>query len=173
MSPLIAALPWRYILPAVGGAALIAGAFFWHSARVADAHDAGRAEQAALDAKAFANAYALAEKAQADAVAKTAATAAKITERTADALERKNDDLANRYDALRLRWAEGNSSRARDVAAASPAYPAASFDAAACTARGWVDFDTAATTAQAADVATARAEAWREWWLAQAEAWPE
>lgn len=164
---------WAYIALAVIAAVITLHA--WHNGQLRKARNAGRAEQASIDAKAFNEAARKAEAQQERVIADTVAKAEQITMETTNEIAKERDAIARDYAAIRLRWrrAEANSSRAGKGEAVAVASAAPGFDAAACTARGYVDFQTAATIAEAADVATARDDAWREWWTAQAAAWPK
>lgn len=160
--------------PYMAGALLLGGVILWHKDKVSDAREAGRAEQAQLDAIAFQEAARLATEAQQAAIAKVKANSAAINERTTDALTKRNTALARSYDDLRLRWAKAkaDSSSAGEGEATAVSDAAIGFDEAACKAAGWVDFDTAATVAQAADEAVAKDDAWINWAAEQAAAWP-
>ena len=161
--------------PYMAGALLLGGVILWHKDKVSDAREAGRAEQAQIDAIAFQEAARRATEAQQAAIAKVKANSAAINKETTDALTKRNTDLARSYDDLRLRWAKAkaDSSSADEGGATAVSDAAAGTIDAACAARGWVDFGTAATLAEAADRATAKDDAWRAWWTAQEAAWPD
>ena len=161
-----------WIALAVGAALLLA--VRWHQSAVATAYRNGSVTQAAADRAAVARASAAAEAAQVALVARVAARQTLISKGTDNALRRRTDDLARRYDDLRLRWAAHRAAEAGAGNAQAIAVPgaAAGADDAACAARGWVAFDTAAAAAQAADRAIAKDDAWIAWAAAQAAAWP-
>jgi hypothetical protein len=147
----------------------------WHEGRVADAAREARAAQAAADRAACSRASAAAAAAQQALVRRTAGQQKAISKGTDNALRRQHDDLARRYDDLRLRWAahnaaEGGAGHDRPAALSGPA---ARPDAADCAAQGWVSFDTAAAAAEAADRAIAKDDAWIAWVTAQQAAWPK
>ena len=169
----IAAAPrWLWIALALAGGACFA--VHWQHAQVSRAHADGAAAQMRADAARTRAAADAAARAQHARVAAAAARQAEISKGTTDALTHDRDDLARRYDALRLRWAAyradpGTSGDGRTVALSRPA---AGADDAACAARGWVAFDSAAAAALAADAAIAKDDAWIAWAAAQAAAWP-
>jgi hypothetical protein len=156
-------------------ALLLAGLALWHRAEVRGARAQGARTQAASDAARVAGAAAQAAAAQRRVIAATAARQTKITKESDDALAARLADLGRRHDDLRLRWAAARADPGRPGAGGTIAVSAATPGAAdaACAARGWVSFDTAVAAAAAADAAIAKDDAWREWVLAQAAAWPE
>jgi hypothetical protein len=156
-------------------AALILGLRVWHQGEVSAARREGAAEQAAVDRRDFARAETVATERQAAMRFQTAAKAATISKGSHDALQRRYTDLASSYDDLRLRWAAHRADQggAGASGAAGPAGAARGVDDAACKAAGWVSLDVASAAAQAADEAIAKDDAWRAWWKAQAEAWPD
>lgn len=147
----------------------------WHVRKVEAAFLQGGVEQARLDEERVRQAAIDAETAQRALKSALAARQVAISKGTNDALLATADDLSRRYDDLRLRWAAHRADKGgtgEDRAAGIPgAAPGA--DDAACAARGWVFFDTAAAAAQAADTAIARDDAWRAWVTTQAAAWPQ
>jgi hypothetical protein len=156
-------------------ALLLAGLALWHRGEVRSARVEGARAQAATDAAQVAGAAAQAAAAQRRVIAATAARQTKITKESDDALAARLADLGRRHDDLRLRWAAARADPGRPGAGGAITLsesPPGAADA-ACTARGWVSFDTAAAAAAAADAAIAKDDAWREWVVAQAEAWPE
>ncbi len=150
------------------------GAVRWHEGRLRHARAEGAAAQAALDRAAFVEAGAAAAAAQRALVDAVAARSAMISKGTDDELARDHADLARRYDALRLHWAEARASGGGAGAggAAALSHTAGAADDAACAARGWVDFETASASAQAADEAIAKDDAWIGWAATQAAVWP-
>lgn len=141
------------------------------------ARAAGRAEQAAVDRAAVIKATIAARQAQARLVAATAAAAATINKDIDHAHQARDTDLARRYAALRLSWqaarAQGHSSGAGQGAAAAIPGAAEIVGDAACRAAGWLDFETAATIAEAADRGAAQVNGLLDWHAAQAAAWPK
>lgn len=164
---------WAWGLVAL--ATLIGGLWVWHGGEVRAARREGAAEQARVDRAAYAEAESLATARQAAVRAAAKARADAISKETGDALDDRRADLARGYDDLRVRWAahradQGGASQGGAVGVASAAGVA---DDAYCKAQGWVSLDVASAAAQAADTAIAKDDAWREWWTAQAEAWPD
>jgi TolA-binding protein len=147
----------------------------WHQHKVNAAFVAGGIAQASIDRSAIAVARATAERAQQQLRQRLAAKQGRISTGVDDGLLSQNVDLVRRYDDLRMRWAayRADQGGAGGDRATAVSRPAAILDAAACSAAGWVSFDTAATAAQAADTAIARDDAWRTWVTAQAAAWPK
>ena len=146
----------------------------WHQRQTLAAFSAGSDAQAAADWQSYRAHADAAAAAQHATVAALATRQHAISKGTADALTARHDDLARRYDDLRLRWAayragQGHAGDGR-TAAISGSAPGA--DDAACAAAGWVAFETAAAAAQAADRAIAKDDAWIAWATAQAAAWP-
>jgi hypothetical protein len=156
-------------------AVLIFGLSVWFDVQLSTARREGAAEQAWIDRRDFARAESVATERQAAIKARTAAKAKAISKEKGDGLQGRFDDLARSYDDLRLRWAahRADQGRAGNGGAARPAGAAGEPDDAYCKAQGWVSLDVAAAAAQAADTAIAKDDAWREWWTAQAEAWPD
>ena len=147
----------------------------WHRGEVRAARVAGAAAQAAADT---AQLRAAADRATADQrriIAATAARQTRISQETNDALAPRLAAIGRRHDDLRLRWAAARADPGRPGTRGAIAIPEAATGAAdtACAARGWVSFDTAAAAAAAADAAIAKDDAWREWAMAHAAAWPE
>ncbi len=149
-------------------------AWHWHNGRVASAYADGGRAQAGADRQRLDAATASAARRQAELIAALGARQADISKGSNDALLARDADLARRYADLRLRWAayQADSGRAGQAGAAAVPGTAAGVDDAACAARGWVDFTTAAAAAQAADGAIAKDDAWIAWAKAQAAAWP-
>ncbi len=164
--------PVWYGLAALGVGVL---AMHWHNSRVALAHADGAKVQASMDRQSFDAAAAVAAKRQAELIAKLDARQTEISKGSNDALVARDADLARRYADLRLRWAayQTDSGGAGKSGAAAVPGAATGVDDAACAARGWVDFTTAAAAAQAADGAIAKDDAWIAWAKAQAAAWPQ
>jgi hypothetical protein len=164
--------PIWYVLMAIFAIALLAR---WHGGKVAAAYAEGAVAQAQADDRRVRAASAAAEAAQNALRTQLAARQDKVTKGTDNALLAKTDDLARRYDDLRLRWAayRADQGRAGESGAIAVSGTATGADDAACAANGWVSFDTAAAAAKAADTAIARDDAWRAWVTAQAAAWPE
>ena len=153
----------------------MAGLWRWHGATVADARLDGARVQAVVDRAHYEAAASAAATEQRRRVAALATRQSVISKGSDDALLVRHADLARRYDDLRLRWAAHRADRrgaGNDRATAVPGAPAG-VDDAACAARGWVSFDTAAAAAQAADAAIAKDDAWIEWAARQAAAWPD
>ncbi len=171
---LLASVP-RWLWGVVVVLVLLAAARHWHEGQLKAARVAAAAAQAERDRAAIAQASSAADERQRRLVADLARRQKLISKGSNDALAREHDDLVRRYDALRLRWAAARAAPAGGAAGAAAALsrPAAGVDDAACAARGWVDFNTAAAAAQAADTAIAKDDAWIAWARAQAAAWPE
>ena len=170
----LAAVP-RWVWQLLAALLVLALIWRWHEGRVAEAAREARVAQATADRAAYARAGAAAAAAQEALVSRTAGRQTRISKGTDDALRRQTDDLARRYDDLRLRWAahraaEGDPSHDQPAAVSGAAAGAAAAD---CAAAGWVSFDTAAAAAEAADRAIAKDDAWIAWVTAQAEAWPK
>lgn len=149
--------------------------WFWHSRAVTAAFNDGAARQAATDRAAYQEAETAATEKQAKLVRNSAAKAGTISKGTDVALQKRFDNLAGSYDALRLRWEthranQGRASQGGTTVASSAATVA---NDAHCAASGWVSFDVAAAAAEAADTAIAKDDAWRAWWTQQEEAWPK
>lgn len=146
----------------------------WHGHRVGLAYAEGTAQQAIADRAAVFRARAAATALQAKVVNTLATRQSKISKGSDDAIMAKNADIDGRYDALRLRWAASRANRGDTGAGGTIAVSTAAgaTDLTACAARGWVDFQTAAAAAQAADTAIAKDDAWIAWVAAQAAAWP-
>jgi hypothetical protein len=170
----LAAVP-RWVWHLLAALLVLLALWRWHESRLAEAAAAARADQASADRAAFARASAAAAEAQTALAGRVAGQQTRISKGTDDALRRDHDDLARRYDDLRLRWvahraAEGNPGDHHPAAVSGAAPGAAAAD---CAAAGWVSFDTAAAAAEAADRAIAKDDAWIAWVSAQAEAWPK
>jgi hypothetical protein len=152
----------------------LAALWRWHSHQVHAARAAGAAAQKAADQAAYQQAATAAAAAQHRLVTQLAAAQARISQGTANDLDKANADLARRYDDLRLRWAAVRADPRGAGGAGAAALPdtAGPADLAACAAQGWVDFDTAAAAAHAADEAIGKDDAWRQWVSEQAAAWP-
>ena len=156
-------------------ALLLAGLALWHRGEIRAARADGARAQAASTA---AQLRAAADRASADQrriIAATAARQIRISKESENALAPRLAAVGRRHDDLRLRWAAARADFGRPGAGgatAVPATPAGAADA-ACSAGGWVSFDTAVAAAAAADTAIAKDDAWREWVAAQAAAWPE
>lgn len=165
----------RWAWAALAAVALIFGLRVWFDTKVSAARREGAAEQARVDREAYAAAEGVATARQAALRAKVKARAEAISKETGDALDDRRADLARGYDDLRMRWAayRADQGRAGDGGATGVASAAGAADDAYCKAQGWVSFDVAAAAAEAADAAIAKDDAWREWWTAQAEAWPD
>jgi hypothetical protein len=161
--------------PVLAGIALVIGLIVWHNGQVSAAFRKGASEQATADRKAYAAAETLAIEKQAKVVAAVKAKFAAINKDTTDALRSDTDDIARRYDALRLRWEAYRADQGRAGQGGATAVPdaAGSFDLASCAAQGWVSFDVAATAAQAADTAIAKDDAWIKWAAEQEAEWPD
>lgn len=168
---LLRGLP-RPLLYALAGIVVALMLWRWHGAKVDAAFADGARRQAATDTARFEAAGAAAAKAQAALVAGLAAKQSRISKGTDDALVARTDDLARRYDDLRLRWT-AHRGRASDDSASAVSAATGAFDDAGCAARGWVSFDIAAAAAEAADTAIAKDDAWIAWAGAQADAWPD
>jgi hypothetical protein len=165
----------RWLWPAAGIAIAALLLWRWHDRRVDAAVRSAVSAQKAADQAAVARATATAMAAQHRLAASLAATQAHINQDTRHALDASDRDLARRYDDRRLRWAAARAAASRPgqdgTAAVSNAAGPADFSA--CAAQGWVDFDTAAAAARAADAAVAKDDAWIAWAKAQAAAWPD
>lgn len=174
LAALVRGIPRSVGLALLAGLALLS-AWAWHDHRVAAAARKGAQDQQVADRARVAAASAAAAAAQTRLAAMLASKQARISKGTDDALIQKNTDMANRYADLRLRWAADRADHRRPGADAAVAVPAATGDAvdAACAARGWVSFDTAAAAAEAADTAIAKDDAWIAWAAAQQAAWPD
>lgn len=168
-------LPWRWILLALAVAGLLIGAKAWHRAQVDAVRIEAMQEQAELSAADFEAAWKAAERQQANEIAAQLTTARIINKEQTDGLKIENDRIGRAYADLRQLWAKAqareNPGRAgHDGAIAVP--PDASANAfAAAQAAGWVDFETAAALAEAADRAIAADDAKAAWWLEQCRAW--
>ena len=165
----------RGMLYAIGAALVLLMVWRWHDAKVDAAFVAGATAQAATDKTRFEAAAVAAAKAQAALIANLAARQSRISKGTEHALVVRHDDLARRYDDLRLRWAayrSGQGSAGNNGATAVPG-AAGGVDDAGCAAAGWVSFDIAAAAAEAADRAIAKDDAWIAWASAQVDAWPD
>jgi hypothetical protein len=162
---------WYLAALLVGGLVI----WHWHGGAVAAAYARGSAEQRQIDEARVRQASAAAEAGQNALRAALKQRQVEFTKGTNDALLAKHDDLARRYDDLRLRWAAYRADQGRAGEGRATAVPgaAAGLDDAACAATGWVSFDAAAAAAQAADTAIARDDAWRAWVTAQRAAWPD
>lgn len=165
----------RAVWAAAAMALLLTGLALWHRGEIRAARADGARVQATSDA---AQLRAAADRASADQrriIAATAARQSKISKESDDALAPRLAAVGRRRDDLRLRWAAARANSGRPGAGgaiAVPATPAGAADT-ACAAAGWVSFDTAVAAAAAADAAIAKDDAWREWVMAQAAAWPE
>lgn len=170
----LAAVP-RWVWQLLAALLVLVLVWRWHEGRVADAAREARTAQASADRAAYARASAAAAEAQAALVSRTASQQIRISKGTDDALRRDHDDLARRYDDLRLRWAAHRASEGPAGDDHPTALPGAAPGAAAadCAAAGWVSFDTAAAAAEAADRAIAKDDAWIAWVSAQQAAWPK
>nr|WP_310524281.1 hypothetical protein [Polymorphobacter sp.] len=171
---LLRGLP-RPVFYALGVVIVLLMLWRWHGGKVDAAFAAGSAAQAATDKARFEGAGLAAAQAQAALVASLAAKQSRISKGTEHALVARHDDLARRYDDLRLRWAAHRAGKGGAGNGGTTAVSEATggTDDARCAAEGWVSFDTAAAAAQAADRAIAKDDAWIAWVGAQARAWPE
>jgi hypothetical protein len=169
----LAMLP-RWVWAGLGSLGLLLALWGWHGHEVRQARMKGAAAQAALDRAAFAQATQEAAVRQARLVRDLAVAQSMISKGVEDGLADRFADLARRSDDLRLRWAAARAAGAAGAggAVAVPGTPGGTDDA-ACAARGWVAFDTAAAAAHAADQAIAKDDAWISWARAQAAAWPD
>ncbi len=165
----------REVWYAIAAAVALALVWHWHTGQVEVAFNDGGAAQAEADGAVVAQATARAEAMQRQVIASTVAKQFTITKGTDDALVARNAQLVRDYADLRMRWAAYRADQrgASEGAAGAAANAASIAGDAACKAKGWVDIDTAAAAAEAADVATARDDAWRAWWVAQVAAWPQ
>ncbi len=154
--------------------AIGSGAWHWHRHTLGAAYAAGSAAQAIADRNAYRAEANRAAAAQHDTVVALDTRQHVISKEADDVLTARHADLARRYDALRLRWAAYRAASGSAGADRTAAVPDAAgrADDAACAARGWVAFDTAAAAAHAADAAIAKDDAWISWAGAQAAAWP-
>ena len=170
---MLARLP-RGLWLGLGAFALLMLVWGWHGRTVRQARTAGAAEQAALDLQAYAAAAAQAAARQTQLVRELSVAQAAISKGVDDGLAVDVADLTRRYDDLRLRWAAARrAGAAGEGGATALSLTAGAADDAACKARGWGDFDTAAAAAQVADQAIAKDDAWIVWARAQAAAWPD
>jgi|GEM_PF-6639479 len=170
---MLARLP-RGLWFALGAMALLLLVWGWHGREVRQARLAGAAEQAALDKAVFEAAATEAAARQGHLVRELAAVQAEISKGVDDELAVDFADVTRRYNDLRLRWAAARGDGAASQGGAVTLSRAASApDDATCAARGWVDFETAAAAAYAADQAIAKDDAWISWAHAQTAAWPE
>ncbi len=168
-------LPWRYI----GLALAVLGALWWaknwHADQVAAVRIAAMQEQASLDAADFEAARQEAERQQQQEIAAQVQGARAVNKEQIDALQARNDRIGRDYAALRLRWkqaqAEAGAGRPSQDGTTAVSADAGTDPFAAARAAGWVDFDTAAALAEAADRATASAVAKVNWWWEQCRAW--
>jgi len=166
---------WMLVLrfwPYVAAFGLLISAVVWHKGEVREARREGAESQRKVDEAAYRKAAEAAQELQRLEVERVERKANIITKEIADALENQRDDVAQRYNALRLRWAKAkaDTSRTDGGAVSGLANTTPGADDQACAARGWVDFEAAATIAQAADEAVMKDDAWREWWEKQAAA---
>jgi hypothetical protein len=162
---------WPVLLVLVGMYALSE----WHKGAVDDARDAGRQEQAEVDAVAFKEAQRIAEADQAAIVAAVGAQAKAITERKAR--DSKTDDAAiDRLVAAKLREKvarEANPGGASE-GAATPVPDAAGRDPEAyCAQTGWIPFGRALKMATDAERDASQARQCAAWVTEQQTAWPE
>ena len=174
---------WRGLLAMVprtawlvlGGLAALLLLARWHEGQVAKAELVGASAQAERDRTAFTQASEAAAAAQRELAVVLAVRQQKISKGTNDALAVRHAELARRYDALRLRWADARTGAGDSSKGGANALSSASTGTvdAACAARGWVSLDTAAAAAEAADTAIAKDDAWIAWAKAQAAAWPK
>ena len=173
MSGLVAMLP-RWLWAGLGGMGLLLALWAWHGRELRHARAAGAAEQAALDRAVYEGAAKSAAARQAQLVRELAVAQAAISKGVDDGLAVDFADLARRHDDLRLRWAAARAAGAAGAGGAvAVSGTAGTADDAACAARGWVAFDTAAAAAHAADQAIAKDDAWISWAKAQGQAWPD
>jgi len=168
-------IPWRYVLPGVGAALALWAAYDWHGGKIDAVKIAAMQEQAALDAADFEAARREAEAMQQREIAAAKAGSSTANKETIDALQARNNRLGAAYADLRRLWREA----APQAAASGPGNSGATaipgnaggdpFSAA--RAAGWVDFETAATLAEAADRNQAGWEGVIDWYLRQCKAW--
>ena len=172
--PILALWPLiRRAWPFLVGAALLLALIAWHTHAVDAAYTKGATKQRAADTVRFEAATAAATAAQGALIDRTAAKSDAISKGTDHALAKTNAGIAGQYADLRLRWAEANSRRAGQDGAATVSDATGSTDLTSCAAQGWVAIDVASAAAEAADIATAKDDAWREWAAEQARAWPQ
>lgn len=147
----------------------------WQRGQVRSARIEGAQAQATADAARMRSAADRAAADQRRIIAASAATQNRISKETDNALAPRLAAIGRHHDDLRLRWTTARADSGRPGAGRTVAVSAAATGAAdaACPAFGWVSFDTAAAAAAAADAAIAKDDAWREWVMAQAAAWPE
>lgn len=165
----------RYGLPVIGAGIALWALVSWHSNKIEAVQIAAMEQQAALSAADFAAAYEAAQQQQQAEIAAQVEDARAINKEQVNALEARNDRIGRDYAALRLRWrqaqAQAYSGGAGDGRATAVPADASGDPFAAAKAAGWVDFDAAATLAEAADRATAKHDAAVGWWLKQCRAW--
>ncbi len=166
-------LPRRFWLILMLAFGLLLG-WRWHQCQVSAAFTAGGVQQQAADRVRFEAAAAAAVRAQSALRRQLSQRQSIISKGSDDALVAQNAGLAQRYADLRLRWVAARThqgSTAHDGAIAV-SNTAGTIADAACAATGWVDFNTAAAAAEAADRALAKDDAWIGWARAQAATWP-
>jgi hypothetical protein len=173
---LIGVPKWAAFAIAIGGIGVaLAGARIWHNSQIDAVRIAAMQEQAEYSAADFEAAWKAAEQHQANEIAAQLTTARIINKEQTDGLKKQNDRISSAYADLRQLWAKAkareNPGRAgHDGAIAVPADAGGNAFAAA-QAAGWVDFETAAALAEAADRAIAADDAKAAWWLEQCRAW--
>jgi hypothetical protein len=172
---LLSKLPWKWIGIAVGIVLAAWAAVSWHDDQKDAFKIAAMQEQAALDAADFEAAWREAEALQKQEIANARSAAAAVNKEQIDELEAKNDRIGRDYAALRKLWRftppgthPGGTGQGGAVAVPGDA-SAAAFDTA--RAAGWLDFETAATLAEAADRNAAGWQAVIDWYLGQCRAW--
>jgi len=165
----------RAIWAAAALVLLVLALALWQREQVRSARLEGARAQAGVDAARLRSAADRAAADQRRIIDASVAVQSRISKESDDALAPRLAAIGRRHDDLRLRWAAARADPGRPGAGGTTAIPVAATGAvdAACAAAGWVSFDTAAAAAAAADAAIAKDDAWREWVMAQAAAWPQ
>lgn len=168
-------LPWRYAAAAIVAAGVLWAAYSWHSGQIDTVKVAAMQEQAALDAADFEAAWLEAEAQQAREIDAAFAGSNQANKETVSDLQARNDKLGAAYADLRRMWREAASKASaggsgQDGATAVPV-DASGDTFGAARAAGWVDFETAAALAEAADRNQAGWEGVIDWYLRQCKAW--
>ena len=165
-------IPWKW----VGAGAVVIVLLVMFDRWLDDVKTDAMAEQARLSAEDFRQAFEAAQAEQARISAEQRRNSAAKNKEQIDALKHENDRIGRDYADLRRLWreakAEADPGGAGQGGAAAVPADAGGDPFAAARAAGWVDFDTAAAAAEAADRAAAAHAAAVNWWLTQCRAWP-
>lgn len=159
----------------LGAVLALWAAYDWHGGKIDAVKLSAMQEQATIDAADFEAAWREAEAQQAREISAARIGSTQANKETVSDLQARNDKLGAAYADLRRMWREAAPAKAasragQDGAIAVPVD--ASGDAfGAARAAGWVDFETAATLAEAADRNQAGWEGVIDWYLRQCKAW--